>query len=188
VRLFVAAKVPREVLDRLVRAQRELGGRTGSSVRWVRPEGIHLTLKFLGEVEEEAAGRIGETLGAIGSSGFPVACRGIGFFPNRSRPRIVWAGLEEPSGRLGELHREVEQRLEPLGFARESRPFHPHLTLGRSRSQRGERRLVEAADPLAGEAFGEFSVSEIHLFQSRLLPDGARYTVLETVPLTGEGC
>jgi len=183
----VAVKVPEGVLERLARVQRELGERTGSSVRWVRREGIHLTLKFLGEVDDTALGGIEEAMAGVRAPGFRVECRRLGFFPNRSRPRVVWAGLEEPTGRLEGLQREVERRLEPLGFEREDRPFHPHLTLGRSRSQRGERRLVEAAESLAAEAFGGFDADDFRLYKSQLHPHGARYTVLGTYALAGEG-
>ena len=131
-RLFVALNLPDRVRQGLwdaVAGLRELG----FPVRWVRPEGIHLTVKFLGEVaaEQEPALREALTRAAAGGRPLPVAMHGFGVFPDHTRPRVIWAGLD-PDPALELLQHRVEQEFAPLGFPTEGRPFHPHLTLGRA--------------------------------------------------------
>jgi 2'-5' RNA ligase len=189
VRLFVALNLPDSVRQALWRAAgplRELG----LPVRWVRPEGLHLTLKFLGEVAPEREAELAAALGRAatgspaspgspgvrpGSRGLHLALRGCGAFPDVKRPRVLWVGIE-PEPALELLQHRVEQEFAPLGFPTEARPFRPHLTLGRA--ERDAR--VQGFRPLAGAiekvAFDETATVEtLDLMESQLQRNGAVY-------------
>jgi len=184
-RLFVAAALSPEVRRGLEEAQQELRS-AAAAVRWVRVEGIHLTLRFLGDVDEGKRAPLVAALKAVRGQAFEAAVRGIGFFPNPRRPRVVWAGVEEPTGRLAALQRGVEEAVVRLGFEPEERgEFHPHLTLGRLGDPKRTGRLGEAAQAMEKREFGAFRVPAFQLFRSELRPDGARYSVLDTFPLEG---
>jgi RNA 2',3'-cyclic 3'-phosphodiesterase len=175
-RLFVAAVLPEALRDRLAQAQRALAD-LPFKVRWVKTEGIHLTFAFLGEVAAARLATIQEALAASSCSAlapFGLAARGVGVFPERGRPKVVWAGVDGDLEAAGRLKRVVDEALEPLGFAPEPRPFRPHLTLGRVTDGGGEewRRVIERH---RDEDFGAFQVTACHLFESLLGPGGARY-------------
>jgi len=177
-RLFVALELSDAVRD----AIRDLNGRlqrARADVRWVRPEGMHLTLKFIGEVSEEKLAPIKQALSAPRSAK-PVEMnfRGLGYFPNERRPRVLWAGIEA-SENLAEMAAQVEAALEPLGVERENRPFVPHLTLGRFKGSKRLDLLQKEIAALPSTEFGRIVTSEFFLFQSKLSPKGAEYTKLE---------
>lgn len=185
-RLFVAVNLPadqRRALARGTAGMRE----AGLPVRWAAEDGLHLTLKFLGEVAEPAAAEIGEVLaGAVaGARPFEVHLGGVGAFPTLERPRVIWLGVEvHPALEL--LANDVERALEPWGFGSELKPFRPHLTLGRVK--KGARR--SALGPLAGLAAAvdyaaALVVESVDLMQSRLGPRGATYAVVRRAPLAG---
>jgi len=183
-RLFLALDLPPEVRSALEEVQRGLKG-TGADVRWVRIASIHLTLKFLGQVE---AGAVEEIRRAVepAASACPVLSlhpAGAGVFPGPRSPRVVWIGLEGDLERLGALAGEVDLALAGLGFQAEKRPFQPHLTLGRVRSGRHKAGLMEGVLSLAGFRGPEFQARELILFRSELNPAGAVYTALERIPL-----
>jgi RNA 2',3'-cyclic 3'-phosphodiesterase len=180
-RLFVALDFP----DAVRRALRELIARLkpeSAGARWVRPEGMHITLKFLGETAEEKLDSLRAALSAIHLAE-PVAMqfRGLEFFPNEFRPRVLWCGVEAAPN-LARLADAVESALEPLGVPRSSQAFTPHLTLARFNSHEGLGTLVRAADNLKSYDFGSATESEFHLFQSTLKPSGAEYRRLVTFP------
>lgn len=180
-RLFVALDLSEEVRARLEELLRRLSG-WEADVRWVRPAGMHLTLKFLGEVPAEKLQPIRDAL-AQANSPEPVrlAFRGLGYFPNEKRPRVIWTGVEA-SPNLSPLAAQVESLLEPLGFPAEKRPYVPHLTLGRFKSTKGLERLRPIIAGLPEREFGELEANEFFLFQSRLSPQGAEYTKLASFP------
>jgi RNA 2',3'-cyclic 3'-phosphodiesterase len=185
-RLFVALDIP----DAVRRALRELIARLKpecTGARWVRPEGMHITLKFLGETDEAKLDSIRAALSSI-HSGQAVESdfRGVGFFPNEFHPRVVWCGIEASSN-LSLLAARVDRALQPLGFPAESRPFTPHLTLARFNSHKGLDTLVRAANNLKSYDFGSARGSEFHLYRSVLKPSGAEYTRLATFPFVKEG-
>lgn len=191
IRSFVAVELDSEVKKRLAEIQRQLKPATpGGVVRWVQPESIHVTLKFLGDVPQE---RIGDIVAALRQTCAPVAAlsfavSGAGCFPNARRPNVVWIGVEDPTGRLAELQRAVERALNPLGYPPEARPFRPHLTLGRAnRSASGAdlRKLGEWVSGLNVGVLGQVQAAEIVLMRSDLSPAGARYTPLAHIPLSG---
>ena len=187
-RLFVAIDLPgpmREKLAALItRLKRELTG-----PKWVRPEGVHLTLRFLGEVGEPDLPRLRTALGTIADGSgrhVDVSVEGLGQFPERGRPRVLWIGLHEPGGMLAALQRRVEQAVRSAalpGIKDEEKEFRPHLTLarlGEANLSAAIRILIER-QPL--ESLGSFQVSAVTLFQSLLGPGGAQYRVIEVYPL-----
>jgi 2'-5' RNA ligase len=183
-RLFVALDIPDDVraaIGALIAKLRD----ACRSARWVRIEGAHVTLKFIGEVSAE---KVADIKTALASLQFPapitMSFRSLGFFPNERRPRVLWAGIEaDPE--LGALATAVETALEPLGIAREQRAFSPHITLARFDSPKGLdslRESIATAEPLE---FGTSIAKEFHLYQSVLKRGGAEYTRLATYSRTG---
>jgi 2'-5' RNA ligase len=187
VRLFVALDLPEgvrkalaEIIARLKSECRSLGL---AKIRWVRPEGMHITLKFIGETERETLDSIRAALATVHSrEPVEMNLRGVGFFPNERRPRVAWCGVEA-SANLADLAADAGRALEPLGFPIESRAYVPHLTLARFSSPDGLDKLVhlvnEASDLKARE-FGSARETEFHLFESILKPSGAEYNRLTT--------
>lgn len=149
-------------------------------VKWVRPENLHLTLKFLGNVEEERVDTIAEVIEEVARSSRPFRLHlgGLGAFPNRRRPRVIWAGMTEGGRRLDQIAARLETGLGPLGFAQEKRRFSAHLTLGRTRSAKGLNELVRRIDQYSDFELGEMQVEDISLFASDLRPAGPIYTGL----------
>lgn len=192
VRTFVAIELTPQLLRRLGALQDRLRQDVPAGlVRWVRPEGIHLTLKFLGEVP---AGRVDEIATAMrdacaGHKPFSFSIAGLGCFPGFRRPRVIWVGVDEPGGVLNALQRDVEEAMQGLGFAPERRPFSPHLTLGRvkGRAPAAVRALGEYV-ARAEVKVGEMKASEVSLMRSDLRPGGAVYTRLAVAPLGGIAC
>jgi RNA 2',3'-cyclic 3'-phosphodiesterase len=185
VRLFVALDVPRNVREALSEVTENLKKKCPGA-RWTRLEGVHITLKFIGEAPEDRVTPIREALGTLGPFA-PVEVRvtGFGFFPTARRPRVFWAGVEG-GPRLSELAAAIEMRLEPLGIAPEKRAFHPHLTLARFESPRGTQALRDAVEGLGTPEFGAETFREFHLYQSVLKRSGAEYTRICTYPFSRE--
>jgi 2'-5' RNA ligase len=154
------------------------------NVRWVSPEGMHLTLKFLGEIPESNESRIAGILASIGKRHRPfgLTLQGTGAFPGGKNPRVLWVGiLESPA--LQALQEEVEEEMEKIGFEREKRAFHPHLTLGRVKFSRPLGDLLRELEARRDHPFGEMEVRKIIFFRSILHPTGAEYRPLEEVAL-----
>ena len=184
-RLFVAFDLPDDVRralgDLIARLKPECRG-----ARWVRPEGLHLTLKFIGEMSPQKLDPIQSALGTV-QSDQPVEMhfRGLGFFPNERRPRVIWCGLEA-SPNLARLAADVDRALKPLGIPPETRAYVPHLTLARFNSHDGLENIVRAAGELKSYDFGSSRNSEFYLYESFLKPSGAEYKRLATFPI-GKG-
>lgn len=176
-RLFVAVNIAEGVRRRLAAAQARLVA-TGADVKWTDLAGFHFTLKFLGEVEESRVGQVQEAAAAAlwGQGSFRLALGGVGGFPSARAPRVVWVGVREGEQALAALAAALEAALEPLGFAREQRPYSGHLTLGRVRTPRGREALAAAMAALADQDFGGMAVEKVELMQSRLSPRGAAYS------------
>jgi 2'-5' RNA ligase len=183
-RSFFAIELSAEIAGGVRRIQGALRERA-PGVRWVRPEGIHLTLTFLGEVEpdriETIMHKAEETIHNLGS--FAVEIRGCGGFPTAQNPRVIWIGVEDPSGRLTQMQARVATGMAALGFIEERRGYTPHLTVGRVRSGKGRKTLSQALDEIKGSDLGEMEVREVILFRSHLKPTGAEYTKLGSFPL-----
>jgi 2'-5' RNA ligase len=161
-------------------------------VRWTRPASIHLTLQFLGDVAPGKVEAIADALREVcaGQVSFTFRLRGLGVFPNPNRPRVVWVGIEEPSGTLVALQKGVSQALTPLGFEPEKRAYTPHLTVGRAARNAGRRELAEVGDLITRSEVGTLSqvlVEQITLMKSDLQPSGAVYTPLAVLALGKSG-
>jgi 2'-5' RNA ligase len=187
VRLFVAICLPETLRPEAFEAMAPLR-RVAPSVRWVQPDTLHITLKFLGQVPDSRAPEVKHSLrrAARGIPAFPLQLGGVGAFPNLRRPRVFWLGAQA-AALLLQLQASVEDHIEPLGFPREARPFHPHVTLGRVGPDAPAAQLVEA-ERAAGLVVYEpiMRVQSVELMESRTTPGGARYGVLERVPLLDE--
>jgi RNA 2',3'-cyclic 3'-phosphodiesterase len=182
-RIFVALDLPEEVRQAL--AQFAAGLRACcAGARWTRPEGIHVTLKFIGETKTERVESIQTALAGVHSPhAVDLRFRGAGFFPDARRPRVFWAGVEA-SPNLTELASAVEAALQPLGIPPETRPFAPHLTLARFKSEDGLAQLLKALEQSPAREFGAARATEFHLYQSILKPNGAHYLRLASFPFT----
>lgn len=189
----MAIDLPDEVRDRLGDIIARLSRRIApGTVRWVRPDGIHLTLKFLGEVSTGSLSQVRDVLARASDAHAPFEARvgGLGCFPNPRRPRVIWVGVEEPSGRLASLQQALEAQFERLGYRREGRPFSPHLTLGRVREGAGADAVQAVGASVGLEPvpdLGTIPVRAICLFRSDLRPSGAVYTRLAEIALRGGG-
>ena len=187
-RLFVALNLPRKERDRIHRAARTLRDQE-IPVRWVEPDNYHLTLKFLGEVGSDKVDQIARILArvAAGSSSFSADLAGFGAFPTIRRPRVLWLGVE-PTPALRCLKQDVEWALGDVGFERETRAFHPHLTLGRVERENGAGAFRGLDEMLAELPYaGSVQVKSVELMRSQTSPDGAQYSVLSSYPFAVAG-
>jgi len=187
VRLFVAVTLPDAVRERLARAQERLRA-AQADVSWVKPENIHLTLKFIGDSDRKRLARIQPALQQVGPqvAAFSLTLAGLGIFGGRA-PRVVWVGTSAGAEALAALAGRVDEALGRVGIAKERRPFSPHATLGRVRSPRNAEVLLALAAEAAGEHFGAVPVGEFVLMQSRLHPQGSIYSVVDRVALGAGG-
>jgi 2'-5' RNA ligase len=175
VRTFIALPLPADVKTALGELNEKLATTVSPrAVRWVRPERMHLTLRFLGETAVADLPAIQAALEPIKAPPFTLTLDGLGGFPNRKRPRVIWVGLRETSGELAKLKRKLDATLAPLGWEKEKRRFNPHLTLGRVKKIGGVGKLAwNTAVPAA-----DWGVTAVQFIQSDLQPDGPVYTVL----------
>jgi 2'-5' RNA ligase len=189
IRAFIAIELDSASLEALSAVQARLKKQPGAqAVKWVAAGGIHLTLKFIGDLE---SGRIPQVLEAVqravaGESPFGLVIQDLGGFPNLQRPNVVWAGVRGQTEIASRIAQRLEEGCARLGIAREERPFTPHLTLGRVRREAGpdERRLVgDAVRRLQSGAFGRLTVGAVSLMRSELRPAGAVYSELGRAPL-----
>lgn len=176
-RLFVAIRPPTPIRERLIAS---MGGISGA--RWQSDEQLHLTLRFIGEVDRHRADDIHAALGSVHQPPFEIALRGIGVFDRRDRPEAVWAGVR-PHEPLAALHAKVGQALARVGIAPEQRAYLPHITLARlNRASGPVGNLMEEAGGLSSPPF---PVDAFSLFESKLTPEGAVYTEVERYSLGG---
>jgi 2'-5' RNA ligase len=180
-RAFIAIDLPESIHQEMARQQATFRSLCRDA-RWTRPEGIHLTLKFLGEISDSQVNEVTEALQALG--GFPqssVEIKGFGFFPDARRPRVFWAGVVAPP-ELAQLAGRVEEAMERLGFPREQREYNPHLTLARFRDPRPQPALREAVERQSELSLGRFEVTTFFLYESRLAPQGSEYRKVARFP------
>lgn len=188
IRSFIAIELPDEVKRGLARLRRELESDEHTFIKWVDPDAIHLTLKFLGNIVSKQVAEIGKAMeeAAQGIPPFHLGLSRLGAFPDMKQPRVLWIGIGGELDKLSGLQRNVDSALAPLGFATEDRPFAPHLTLARIR---------ERASPTERKSFGELvmsanleinyylDVEDVSLMRSQLTPSGPIYTRLSLVKL-----
>ena len=187
IRAFIAVELPDAVRAALSTVQGRLGVRQHPYVKWVDPGGIHLTLKFLGNIDAGKVSPIAEAIAraAQGVSPFRLQLGGLGAFPNPRRPNVIWVAVTGDVERLASLQRGIDHSLVPLGFSPESRPFAPHLTLGRlrERASGGERQEIGESLMTVKPEEAPFQAGEISLMRSTLTPSGAIYSRLSSIPL-----
>lgn len=183
IRTFVCIELPPALQQRLEELQRQLQP-LGGGISWSQSLGIHLTLKFLGDVEAGRIAAIGEAVAAAvqGFAAFTITVAGTGGFPNLSRPRVLWVGIQEKSGQLMNLQLRIEQELAALGFPREERRFSPHLTLGRVKDPEAAQAVARALQQ-HGFAPESFTPSGVMVMRSDLKSTGAVYTPLRSIEL-----
>jgi len=182
-RLFIAIDLP-EYIKKEIGELLDILKKYDADIKWLPPENIHLTLKFLGATPESLVARIREALLPLVSSYEPfyITIQSTGVFPSKKYPRIIWIGIVD-SDILKELRDRIEIAMSLLGFLREDKKFHPHLTLGRVRTQRGMISLMGELDLFHDKQFGSFRVDQVKLMKSELKQKGAEYTCLHTIPL-----
>ena len=187
IRTFIAVKLPETVLAAIAGVQERLAAH-GFNVRWVTTGNIHLTLKFLGEVDEDELDGIAAVLteAVHGFAPLRLAAAGVGVFPSANRARVIWVGLSGQLSQLAALQRSIEDRLATIGYPHEKRPFTGHLTLGRVKGPIAAFRLTAAMDAFRDFASETFEVDRVVLFKSDLRPTGAMYTELRQVTLPGQ--
>jgi len=184
-RIFIAVEIDEAVRRRAAQLSKALAsalerGGERRTVGWVAPQNLHLTLRFLGEVDAPAAEAVQSRLAApFHTPAFEVGLSGLGAFPQAGPPRVIWLGISNGSAGLSDLSREVDARLDGLGFPKEERGFHAHLTLGRVKGPIG-RRLPDAIAAAGAADAGRCFVDHVTLFESRLSPSGATYRVIAT--------
>jgi len=185
IRAFIAVDIPPLVRERIRSFQLPLRA-IPADIKWVRPENMHVTLKFLGDI---AAGRVPEILHAIQDIAvsrrpFRVSLCGTGAFPDGSRPRVLWIGIENGHAALSRLAESIEQKFAILGFEREKRAFSAHLTLGRVRSREGFTEVIAAMERRVFQT-DPYRIEDVVLYGSELKPSGPVYTELGRVQLKG---
>lgn len=187
IRAFLALDPPPEVLRKIADIQAEIRGSIRGAVSWVRPEGIHLTLKFFGNVAQADTEAISAVVDeyAAAAGPFDLEAKGLGVFPGLKRPRVLWIGIGGEVEQLIALQKAIDQGLEMRGFPREERPFRPHLTLARIKSPQGLGGLDGALAARGALSAGKFKATGLTLFKSNLAPKGAVYTILGHFPFQG---
>lgn len=186
-RLFIAVNVDPALRPALAAIQGKLKA-TRAPVSWVKPENLHFTLKFLGEVSEAHLPPLRDAIRrtGVGVRPFSLSLAGVGRFPPKGRPRVIWVGVEQGADEMEKLRERIDEILLPLGFPREDRPFRPHLTLGRVKSGGRLDPLADGLRSAAVDRVGQMEVERVELMQSQLHPAGAIYTSLEGVVLREE--
>ncbi len=187
-RAFIAIHLSQEARLQLSDTIRSLGSEIPNGVRWVDPEGIHLTLKFLGDIDPALVEDVLRAMqqAASGSLPFQLHLNGLGVFPNQRRPRVLWAGLGGDLDALGALQEKLEAAMSGLNFPRERRTFNPHLTLGRVRdgvSAVARQRIGAVVSSGSLDGADSWPVNAVHLMRSILTSDGAVYSSLGSVSL-----
>lgn len=185
-RVFCAVDLTHEVREKVLahgmRLRKEV---SEAHVTWSRPDSIHLTIKFIGEVPQTRVESLSKAA-ADASSGldsFPISVQGSGVFPNHREPRVLWIGIEDLKGKLCELYRRLEEECAKAGFKKEVRPFHPHLTLARVRKPQHARTLASIHQDIQFEPV-EVKISEVLVIRSQLGSEGSKYTVVSRHPLS----
>lgn len=183
-RLFIAIETPPEIRLQLVSICDQLR-ESGADVKWEPDEKLHATLKFLGSTDEGLLPEIVSIITGVCQTMTPVSVKygGVGCFPNQRAPRIIWIGMEDLKGDMGLLQQKIETSMVPLGFKREERAFHPHVTLGRVKSEKRIGSLLRMMESITFES-QPVIIKEVALVKSELKASGSVYTILNTIPLT----
>jgi len=186
IRTFIAVEIPEKVISSIARVQEGIKN-YGFKIRWVRPESIHLTLKFLGNIEAADTENIGRAAFEASKEYTPLSlqAKGIGVFPGIKRPRVVWVGITGQLETLVRLQKTLDKNLEAIGFPKEKRPFKGHLTLGRIKKKIDTNTFIEALDTFGNFETETFTADRVVLYKSELKASGAVYTKLVSARLAG---
>jgi len=187
IRSFLAVDPPQEIIDAIGMIQDRLRKNIQGDIRWVRPQGIHLTLKFFGTISESDVANISRVVENTTSNKAPftLGIKRVGAFPDVKRPRVLWLGMDGDVDTLILLQKEVDAELHKYGFEKEDRTFRPHLTLARIKDPRGLIGLAKIMVKRENYEAGSFSAAGLNLFKSELTPKGAIYTKLAYFPFGG---
>lgn len=186
-RTFIAIELPGQIRDFLAHIEERLIA-THADVKWVEPKNIHLTLKFLGEIDEKKHERINLILDEVAGQkpSYKIRISSIGAFPKLDSPRVIWVGVDSGDKETKELAKALEEKIQKIGIPKEDRAFSSHITIGRTRSTKDRDKLVQELNNL-GSKFSaenlEFSVNKITLYKSTLTPQGPIYEVLKEASL-----
>ena len=191
IRSFIAIELPEEVKSGLARLKGELERNKLTFVKWVDPEGIHLTLKFLGNIPPKLVAEISSVIKGASEkiTPFHLEVAGLGAFPNPKQPRVVWVGVYGEMDKLSRLQQNIDSALAPLGFSKEERPFTAHLTLARVRQGASSIQIKSFGDLVMSANFAtrySFEVGAVSLMRSQLTSRGAIYTRLSMVELVNQ--
>ncbi|MCX8030697.1 MAG: RNA 2',3'-cyclic phosphodiesterase [Thermodesulfovibrionales bacterium] len=183
-RCFIAIDLPKEIklqIQQLIKSISHLS----HEIRWVPFENLHLTLKFLGEIDEKTINKIQQILKKVlgERTPFKISISGVGAFPNTKKPNVLWVGVA-PSEELKLLFEAIDTSFVHIGFIREKRGYSPHLTIGRVKDHKNISEVIKSFNEFQGKTFGSFEVSEIYLMRSILHPQGAEYIKLISFKLT----
>jgi len=185
-RTFIAVEIPEFLREEFVQLQERLK-KSDADVKWVEPENMHLTLKFLGDTEENKMEKISEILKRIAqeTKQFEITFSDLGAFPNLNFPKVIWVGVDKGKKELAELATRIENGLLPLGFSKEKRTYSAHLTLGRIRSPKNKDKLKKILEEkIEIKEKGKFYLQKIVFFSSKLTPTGPIYTKLAEFPFS----
>jgi 2'-5' RNA ligase len=187
IRAFLAVDPPEDIFNEIIKIQERLKKTIGGDIRWVRPEGIHLTLKFFGYVYQSDVANIFLVVknNVANMKALMLNVRNLGAFPSVNRPRVLWLGLDGDTDALISLQAQIDTGFQDYGFKKEERPFRPHLTLARIKEPKGLDGLAEAVKKNEDYNAGSFTISGLTLFKSELRPTGAIYTKLSHFPFPG---
>jgi 2'-5' RNA ligase len=180
-RLFVALACPREQRGRLAVARDSL--KSLGNIKIVADDNLHITLKFLGDVDSSMLGRINAALSSLNYGRFELALKGLGAFPSPNRAKVVWAGVSEGFDEVVSLSHRIDESILELGFGREIR-FHPHVTLARVKGEYDKNILKDVVEASCLIEYGKWQAQEFILMESRLSSMGPAYVELETFPLS----
>jgi 2'-5' RNA ligase len=187
-RTFIAIELPKNIKDALASLQEQLKV-SGADVKWVAPENIHLTLKFLGEIDDTKLNKVIKILEdtAVDKTPFQIRISSIGAFPKINFPRVIWAGIDKGDNETKEIAKELEERIAKIGIPKEGRAFSSHITIGRLRSTLNREKLIKDLGMMSynfgDKNLAEFGVTKITLLKSTLTPGGPIYEILKEAHL-----
>ena len=182
-RIFIAVELPSDVKNQIARMQAELK-KVPAQVSWTKAENVHLTLKFLGEIEEKQLQPVTQAAraGCKGIKKFKISLKGVGGFPNLRQPRVIWIGTQNGAEELISLQAKIDTELDKAGFPKEEKKFRPHFTLGRVRVPKNIEKLAQALGSTEFQT-ADFDILHLNVMKSQLSPGGSIYTVLERIDL-----
>ncbi|MGQ9706899.1 MAG: RNA 2',3'-cyclic phosphodiesterase [bacterium] len=185
-RSFIALPLSKPLRENLITLIEELS-RVSTKIKWVEKENLHITIRFLGDIDDELVKKISDILDDIagGVVPFPFKVEGVGAFPHPKRARVIWAGVSQGFDEMVKIEKEISKRLEEIGIPKEEKAFHPHITIGRVKFPKGNLELAKYINESKGRVYGGEAVSEIILMKSTLTPKGSIYEPLHIATMKG---